>query len=230
MDLVKCSLRLRRATDAALILASVCLCLVSPSWAQEAAPSQASAAARAQLDRFAERVRDLTADFEQAQFDDNGELLDEPALGQFLLLRPDRFLWRQDSPIERIFLSDGEFLWDYDVELEQATRAPLSTLETSPAMLLSGEGELGDDYRVEALSTDDGYDWIELTPADSATSDFVSAKIAFADDVPVALELVDGLGDRTHIDFLNVEVNPGLKASEFEFDAPRGVQIVVTDD
>jgi outer membrane lipoprotein carrier protein len=97
-------------------------------------------------------------------------------------------------------------------------------------MLLAGAGTVGDNYRLTELSRDDGNDWIELLPVDAAASDFVSARIGLADNAPVMLELTDGLGDLTRIEFVDVEINPGLDASEFEFEPPRGVLVVGADD
>jgi outer membrane lipoprotein-sorting protein len=92
-------------------------------------------------------------------------------------------------------------------------------------MLLSGEGRVGDDYVLRLLPAAGETEWLELTPAAGVAGDFESARIAFAAGVPVALELVDGLGNLTQIEFYDIEVNTGLDPAVFAFEPPAGVHI-----
>jgi outer membrane lipoprotein carrier protein len=181
------------------------------------------------LERFVAEVSDLTAGFEQSRFDADGELIEEVAPGRFSLLRPDRFRWHQEAPFEQLFVADGEYLWYYDVDFEQVTREPLDNIAGTPALLLIGEGEVGESFEVSELAAVDGLDWIELTPLDAATSDFVSAKIGFDNDVPVVIEFIDTLGDLTRVDFFEIEVNAGLDAAQFQYEPPDGVDLIIND-
>ena len=220
--------RLRRATTNGLILCLGGLVPVASVWSQAETGDELEPQAVEFLERFIADVADLTANFEQNVFDADDELIESSA-GQFLLLRPDRFAWYYDTPYELIVVADGESLWMYDVELEQVTRAPLSDLASSPAMLLSGEGSVSEGFRVRDAASDDGRRWIELLPVDD-DSEFASARIAFSDGVPGALELVDGLSQLTRIEFADVDVNSGLRRRDFEFDPPDGVHVVGEDD
>jgi len=230
MDFVKFWRRLRPA----IIDFVACLSLLAAVGvpAQETAGDAADvdpdvSDAAAQIDRFIADVSDLSATFEQQLLDGDGQLIDEPATGQFLLLRPSRFLWHQTYPYEQIVVADGESLWAYDVELEQVNRYPLSDLEDSPAMLLSGTINVADRYEVSAVDSDDGLRWVELTPLDAANSEFLSASIGFDDaNVPMALRLVDGLNQVTLIRFGDIEVNSGLTTDRFAFVPPPGVDVV----
>jgi len=220
---------LRRATSRTIPVCLAGLWVVASAVAQDPATDESGKTQSGLLDRFVAEVNDLSASFEQSRFDDEGELLDEIATGRFSLLRPDRFRWHQDSPIELIVDADGEFVWNYDVDLEQAERRPLSELAATPFTLLSGEGHLDDAYRVAELPGSDGLDWIELTPADAAASDFVSARIGFDDGIPVVVELIDSLESLTRAEFFDIEVNTGLDTSLFRFDPPDGVHVVGAD-
>ena len=199
-----------------------------PQAADEATVDEVTADARALLERFVAEVADLSARFEESIFDVDGRL-EETSSGQFLLLRPGRFVWHYDSPEEYLVVADGQWLWSYDVEFEQATRQPLSDIASSPAMLLSSEGSLGDEFDVSDYATDDGRRWIELTPR-AANADFASARIAFNDGVPDLLELTDGLARLTRIEFAAIDVNSGLDAAAFEFEPPPGVSVGGLDD
>jgi outer membrane lipoprotein carrier protein len=233
MDFVKYWLHRRPAISRSHLLLLTGFWAFGPVFAQSDASGSATdssvASAEAVLERFVAEVATLTADFTQSEFDADGELLNEIATGRFSLLRPNRFRLQQDLPFERILDADGVNLWDYDVDLEQVTRAPLSELAANPAMLLSGEGSIGDGYELTSLPATDGLSWIELTPIDVAGSDFLSAKIAFDGSVPVVLELINGLRNLTRVEFFDVEVNPGLDPALFDFEPPGGVRVVGSD-
>jgi outer membrane lipoprotein carrier protein len=128
-------------------------------------------------------------------------------------------------------IADGETLWQHDVEIEQVTRVPLSDpdLAASPAMVLSGDGRVSDSFVLTDVASDDGRRWINLQPIEDS-SDFESVRIAFREGVPSALEFIDGLSQLTHIEFRDIDVNGGLRAREFRFDPPAGVDIIGEDD
>ena len=231
MDFVKYLPRLRQAINRIPGVFIVAVLTSSLAWSQDAVVAPITDDATELLDGYVAAVQSFTADFEQTLFDPDGEQIEsETSSGRFSLLRPDRFLWHYDTPFEQIIVADGESLWVYDVELEQVTRAPLSDLADSPAMLLSGEGTVGDRYRVTSAPSSDERRWIELAPVDDRDGDFISAKIAFLDGAPSALELLDGIGSLTRIEFAEVAVNASLSESDFEFVPPAGVQVVGDDD
>lgn len=232
MDSVKYWRRLRRVTHSVLALLITASLPAVAAWPQTDADAGAGTSARELLEHFVAGVDDFSADFEQNRYDADGGIL-ETSSGTFSLLRPDRFRWDYDKPYEYRVIADGEYLWEYDVDLEQATRSPLSDLATTPAMLLSGKGTVGDSYDVrdapvEAPAEPDER-WIALAPKGN-DGDFDSIKIAFRHELPHVLELVDGLGETTRITFEDIRVNTGLKAKVFEFDPPRGVNVVGVDD
>jgi outer membrane lipoprotein carrier protein len=225
MDFVKFSHRRRRPI--ASLVAVLCCFASGVVWPQAV---QGPGSADELLDAFVADVRDLSAGFEQQRFDQNGIPVEELSTGRFALLRPDLFRWHYAAPDEQIIVADGEWLWFYDVQLEQADRRPKSDLATSPAMLLSGAATLRDSYDISELSPADGKRWLELTPIDPAANEFVVARLGFAGGVPVVLELVDGLNELTRIAFAAIEVNTGLTSDDFAFVPPAGVTIVGADD
>ena len=228
MDFVKYSLRLRRAIISPSFVCLGGLLLSVSAWAQLEANGDEELRPAELVERFVAEVDDLTASFEQNVFDVDGELT-ETSSGQFLLLRPSRFAWYYETPDEIAIIADGESLWMHDVELEQITVAPLSDLATSPAMVLSGEGTVSESFVVSDAASFDGKRWIELLPIDD-DGEFESARIAFLDGVPSVLELVDGISQLTRIEFRDIDVNSGLKAGDFEFEPPEGVDVIGGDD
>ena len=175
------------------------------------------------FEAFLAEVRSLTADFEQTLWADQRLL--ETARGSVSLKRPNHFLWRYSEPIEQSVIANGRELWMYDVELAQATLAPLDEAGPSPALLLSGDAAVRDAFEVVRSFAADGLDWIELAPKLDG-SDFTSVLIGFEDHTPQRLELVDGLEQVTRIELANVALNPDLPDSLFEFEPPPGVDVL----
>ncbi len=214
-------------TSPAAAFAGVLLVLAlpaAPASAQDPADASTSLGIAA-LDRFLAEVDTFTAGFEQELTSSDGQLL-ETAVGTLSLKRPNRFLWRYETPIEQLVIADGEQLWMYDVDLAQATVTPLdSDGPSSPAMLLSGERDVRDGFDVVEDFRSDGRDWIRLSPNTGGT-DFRSVLIGFSDALPVQLELVDGLDQVTSITFFGIAVNEELSDSAFEFEPPPDVDVI----
>jgi outer membrane lipoprotein carrier protein len=140
------------------------------------------------------------------------------------LKRPNRFRWVYEAPAELTLVADGERLWIYDVELSQVTVTPFDdTVAASPAMLLSGDRNVREEFEVVEAYALDGLDWVKLEPLGS--SDFSSVSIGFNGKEPRRLELVDGRGEVTRIELANVVVNPELADDVFELDVPEGVHV-----
>ena len=215
------------STSSIVAFARVVLVLAlpaAPASAQDPVDASTTPGALA-LDSFLVEVDTFTAAFEQELTSSDGQLLDT-AQGTLSLKRPNRFLWRYESPIEQLVVADGEQLWMYDIELAQATVAPLdSDNPSSPAMLLSGEEAVRDGFDVVEDFASDGADWIRLSPKPGGT-DFRSVLIGFIDGLPVQLELVDGLDQVTSITFSGIAVNADLSDSAFEFEPPPDVDVI----
>ena len=93
--------------------------------------------------RFYNEIRSYSASFEQKVVDENLKLL-ESSDGEFSIQRPGKFRWHYTNPSEQLIVGDGKEVWIYDVELEQIThRQSDAAVSQTPAMLLSGEGDLG---------------------------------------------------------------------------------------
>lgn len=183
----------------------------------------------ARLEAFLDDIRSLTASFEQELWSADQELI-QTDVGSLSLERPNRFRWtyrnpnEPGNPVQLVVVADGTRLWIYDVELEQVTVTPFDDVGTSPAMLLSGDRTVRDEFEVVATHTLDGLDWIKLEP--TGGSDFASVSIGFSGAEPRRLELVDGLGQVTRIELDDLVVNPAIDDHVFELDVPEGVDVI----
>jgi outer membrane lipoprotein carrier protein len=188
------------------------------------ASAQPAAEGIARLEAFLDDVHSLTADFKQELWTADQRPL-QTDTGSLSLKRPNRFRWTYEDPTELAVVADGARLWIYDVELAQVTVAPFDdTVGASPAMLLSGDRNVREDFEVVDAYTFEGLDWIKLEPKGS--SDFSAFSIGFSGTEPRRLELVDGLGQVTRIELDNLVVNPEIADEVFELDVPAGVDVL----
>ena len=197
--------------------------LVLPAHAA-CADAAGDAEALRRVERAFNALTSMRAEFRQSVTDSRGKLV-ESAEGTMSLARPGRFRWDYRVP-EQIIVSDGMTVWFHDVELEQVTiREAADTVEGTPAMLLTGEGDLRSEFDVSDGGTAQGITWSRLMPR-RADGDFRELRLGFAKSELRRMTLLDRLGQTTEIEFERVERNPRLDASIFRFTPPPGVDVV----
>jgi len=202
------------------------LVAISAFAAPETTPTKDPAMAR--LDGFMRELKSLEADFEQQLRDGQGRLIEQSS-GKLAMHRPNRFRWDYTEPHAQTIVADGRRLWLYDPDLEQVTVRPLEqTLAGTPAMLLSGEGDLGASFRVEKIEKRGAVEWVTLLPKRSDT-DFKRVKLGLRGNALEAMELADKLGQTTALEFRNVQRNPVIDASRFTFKPPAGADVIGDD-
>ncbi len=182
-------------------------------------------AAAERLDGWLAANRSFRARFSQSVFDEDGVEISVSG-GTVAFHRPYRFRWDYDAPTPQIIVSDGTQLWWYDIELAQVTVRPADTaLEGTPAALLAGPERVAEHFRVAALDSVLGVDWFQLVPR-SADAAIRALRIGLQGDEVRALEMDDGFGQTSRIDFFDVEFNPRLADALFQFVPPPDADVV----
>lgn len=180
------------------------------------------------LAHFVERVETLSADFEQIERDDRGDML-QSSEGHLLLQRPGRFRWEVTAPFAQLVVADGDTLWNYDPGLAQATRRPArEALAGTPAELLAEGTGITERFRIEATDTapvGDADTVVRLVPRETS-SDFSSVTLHLRDGVPVALFFADRIGGQTEVRFSEIVLNEGISPDELRFAPPEGTKVV----
>lgn len=190
-----------------------------------AAVASAVETAETPLDRFFLGLDNLSAAFEQTLYDAQGQVT-QTATGRLSIQRPGRFRWDYDTPYKQLVLGDGERLWTYDADLEQATVKPQDdTLAGTPALLLSAQQQPRELFDIQALPPRDGETWYELTPRAQDTQ-FNELRLGFVDDSLVAMELIDAFEQLTQFRFSDTRRNSPLAAGLFSFTPPAGVDVI----
>lgn len=164
-----------------------------------------------------------------------GQAFSQPkeSSGTLLMQRPGKFRWDYSTPYKQLILADGKRLWIYDPDLAQVVVKPLEVaLGDTPALLLSGEGmeSLEQQYNItESLEARDGLYWVTLLPREKESS-FQEVRLGFGQQHLRRMELVDGFGQLTTLEFLGMQTNVDVPEGSFQFDPPKGVDVVGNPD
>ena len=188
--------------------------------------AQAAEDSLARVEAYLGSLKTLTADFAQVVRNRDGDIV-ERASGTLSLSRPNRFRWDYREPYQQTIVADGTRLWLYDSDLEQVTVRTLeSGLGSTPAMLLSGDGDVRDAFEALAVERKGEWTWSRLRPK-QGDSDFEQVSLAFdARSELVAMELRDKLGQATLIEFGAVRRNQPLGGELFRFEPPPGADVI----
>jgi len=196
-------------------------CLLAPmAWAQRAED------AVARVDAYLASLKTLSATFNQVVRSRDDQIVDR-ASGTLSLSRPDRFRWDYQQPYLQTIVADGRRLWLYDSDLGQVTVRDLEQgLGSTPAMLLSGAGKVGEAFVSVGVQRQGDWTWCRLRPKQDG-SDFEQVSLAFDRSGELAaMELRDKLGQATVIEFGAVRRNPPLDERLFRFEPPPGADVI----
>jgi outer membrane lipoprotein carrier protein len=176
------------------------------------------------LQAFLDQVHSLRAEFQQNVFAEDDRPIDT-ASGTVYIQRPGRFRWDYTAPYAQEIVGDGEKVWIYDSDLEQVTVRPLGdALGDTPVMLLSSDQPVEQSFDVRAIDGPDGYAWAGLTPLGEQAS-FTEIRLGFEGETLRVMELQDAFGQLTRLSFAQVQRNPELDATLFQFTPPPGADV-----
>jgi chaperone LolA len=172
----------------------------------------------------------LSAAFQQYTLGD-GNIKSENASGRLWIEGVDRFRWETERPFPQTIISDGQWLWVYDPDLEQATQRPLGEGEVmTPARVLGGDVEqLNRYFNVKQIEAGAGNSLFELTPKEEGSAEFQSLRLLFSGDLLAELLIQDGLGQRSLIMFSEQSFPAAFDQTMFRFIPPASVDVIVMD-
>jgi len=184
----------------------------------------AQADAVAALKAFVTEAKSGSAQFSQTVSSPDGKRK-KSSSGSFEFQRPNQFRFSYSKPFEQTIVGDGQKVWIFDPDLNQASSRKMdSALGTTPAALLAGNS-LERDFSLKALPSEAGIDWVQATPrqADGALQNL---KIGFKGSELAAIDVVDGFGQRSLLQFTAVATNIALPAGRFRFVLPAGADLI----
>ncbi len=145
--------------------------------------------------------------------------------GEFEFARPNRFRFNYTKPFVQLIVADGQKVWIYDAELNQASSRRLAqALGSTPAALLAGAA-LEPDFALAPLPASGGYEWVQATPQ-AQDGAFQKMRVGFKGKDLAVVEITDGFGQLSRLDFGAFVVNPVLPPERFRFVVPTGADVV----
>ena len=208
--------------------------MVALLWA--ASPSVAGQAGRGTAEELAGRIQsryDGVADFE-AEFVQTyqGGLLRTKTTehGTVAIKRPGRMRWVYTKPERKEFVSNGTKIYSYLPADKQVIVAPVPSDQTTPALFLSGRGHLVKDFTASFAELPDapaGLVGLRLVPKKEDPE--IESLLLGVDAASLQIrQLVaaDRQGGRSTFLFNNVKENRRLSDRLFEFQVPRGVDVI----
>lgn len=177
-----------------------------------------------QLKAFLASAKSITANFKQTLINEAGDPL-QTSSGNFYLQRPGKFRWDYTKPFKQQIVSTSGKVTFYDADLEQVTIKKLDeSVGSTPALLLSGDVPLEDNYNIEQQGSEGSMIWVKLVPK-SQDSTFKYVLIGLEKGVLSGMQLNDNFGQLTRIYFSSLKLNQPIDATLFEFHAPEGVDV-----
>ncbi len=176
------------------------------------------------LREFVRDVKSARADFTQTVTSPDGARK-KVSSGLFEFARPNRFRFEYQKPFVQTIVADGQKVWIFDADLNQASSRKLGdALGATPAALLAG-ATLDKDFELANQQPKDGLEWALATPRQKEGA-FQSVRVGFRGKQLAAVEIVDQFGQRSVLQFSRYEPNAVLPPANFQFKAPAGADVV----
>jgi outer membrane lipoprotein carrier protein len=149
--------------------------------------------------------------------------------GTFEFQRPNKFRFTYRKPFEQVIVADGQTLWLYDQDLNQVTqRKQAKVLGSTPAALIAASPDLESlkrDFELTELPASGGLQWVQATPR-TKEGQLHSMKAGFRGNDLAVLEILDGFGQKSVLQFAGMQLNAGVNPDAFRFQAPQGADVV----
>lgn len=149
--------------------------------------------------------------------------------GTFEFQRPNKFRFTYRKPFEQVIVADGTTLWLHDMDLNQVTqRKQEKVLGSTPAAIIASAPDIAAlkrDFNLADLPDAGGMQWVQATPK-GKDGQLHSMKVGFRGSDLAVLEILDGFGQKSVLTFTGMQVNAGVAADAFRFQAPQGADVV----
>lgn len=189
--------------------------------------ASADQAASQQLNQLLAKTSSMQANFEQRTLDPKGKIL-QTQTGQMWVQRPYLFRWDTQKPFMQQIVANGQVVWIYDPDLQQATKQTLDKqVGNTPALLLSGDSKkIAQTFTVtQENKTSANVRIFHLSPKDKDAV-FERLTVSFNQQTLYAMQLKDSLGQKTDIFFSQMQVNGKIAPSLFQFTPPKEVDVI----
>jgi outer membrane lipoprotein carrier protein len=176
------------------------------------------------LRQFIREVKTGRAQFTQTVTSPDG-VKKKTSSGSFEFARPNRFRFVYNKPFDQVIVADGQKVWIYDADLNQASSRKFSAaIGSTPAALLAG-GSLDKDFHLAAQPAKDGLAWVQATPkANEGT--FKTLRVGFRGQELAAVEVVDAFDQHSLLQFSQFTAGVSFGPDEFAYKPPAGADVI----
>lgn len=182
------------------------------------------------VERSFARMKDYSSDFVQISKDVLNRR--QESAGHLYLMRERKARWEYTSPEAQLFVSDGKMVHFYVPADKQVNREAVKDTfdDRLPLMFLLGRSNLRSEFtQFELLNTKPflaGTKVVRMTPKRKTDLKELIMEVDPQNFHIRRLVLAHSDGARSEFIFMNIRTNTGLRASQFEFKAPAGVQVI----
>lgn len=186
-------------------------------------PVAARADALDQLTSFQREVKSGRVDFTQTVISPSGKK--KLSKGRFEFQRPNRFRFDYAAPDAQTLISDGSKVWLIDPDLNQASSRPLdAVLGSTPVALLAGSS-LGNAFKLSSEASEGDVAWVLAVPKQTEQG-IQRLRIGLRGKDLAAMEITDGLGQRSRLDFGAFEANVPIAPERLKFVPAKGMDVI----
>ncbi|MBP3194817.1 MAG: outer membrane lipoprotein chaperone LolA [Cardiobacteriaceae bacterium] len=157
----------------------------------------------------------------------------ESSQGEMKIAKPNKFYWDYQSPNKQKIISNGEKVWQYDIDLEQVSIRKRDELVGGAAMnVLSGANPeasfnitVADKSTLPSILNGVNADkFYRLTPKDTAES-YDNIWLAMQAENIAAIAVDTGGNQYSLLTFSALKRNQNINPKDFEFTPPAGVDV-----
>jgi outer membrane lipoprotein carrier protein len=148
--------------------------------------------------------------------------------GALFLKKPGRMRWDYKKPQSKVFVSNGDDLWVYEPEKNQAYKKSLQNSELPIAIsFLMGKGNLLDEFKPTLGAVTADTITVNLMPLE-ASRHYKELKLTInrTSFIVSKSAIVDPANNTNTVTFSNVVIDASLPDSGFEFSPPKGVNVL----
>lgn len=174
-----------------------------------------------------EKLRTFSATFEQTlTHKESGSV--EKRQGNLLFQKPLLIRWQTDKPHEETLVVTNKEIWDYLADEEVVYRYPLELVRDSRTIIqvITGQAALTKDFDVKEDGQENGLTKLHLYPKEPAPQ-MVEALLWVEPSTGYIrrASIIDFYGNSNDVRFTQFKPDTSLKASDFTFTAPKGVEV-----
>ncbi len=211
-----------------LLFALLTIAVMAPSSLRAQNTQSPDAIARALQSKYAS-IRDFSADFVQTY---RGGVLKTQTTerGTVVVKKPGKMRWVYTSPERKELVSDGKKISWYVRDDKQVVVSdmPADDAATTPALFLSGKGDIARDFTATILpgGTGNGIQLKLVPKRPEPEYEYLVVTVAPESMQIRALMTHDRQGGESTLTFTDMKENRGVSDKAFEFRPPRGVNVV----